>query len=106
MSRRGHWGRASAPAWASVRPASPDRLDYTFDLGEVRGIVLDTVNRAGGSRGLVTARQVTWLRSLVASPCIRVNGKKSSAIQTTAAKYSRPLANSRPPRIEFVQAKL
>jgi hypothetical protein len=51
-------------------------------------------------------RQVTWLRSLVASACIRVNGKKSSAIQTTAAKYSRPLANSRPPRIEFVQAKL
>jgi len=29
----------------------------------VRGIVLDTANRAGGSRGLVTADQVEWLRS-------------------------------------------
>jgi 3',5'-cyclic AMP phosphodiesterase CpdA len=50
-------------AAAGVRPAAPDRLDYTFDLGaDVRGIVLDTANRAGGSRGLVTAEQVAWLR--------------------------------------------
>jgi hypothetical protein len=28
----------------------------------VRGIVLDTVNRAGGSRGLVTGAQLAWLR--------------------------------------------
>jgi Calcineurin-like phosphoesterase len=45
-----------------VRPAAPGRLDYTFDLGDMRGIVLDTANRAGGSRGLVTARQVAWLQ--------------------------------------------
>jgi Calcineurin-like phosphoesterase len=45
-----------------VRPAG-DRLDYTFAIGpSVRGIVLDTVNRAGGSRGLLTARQRQWLR--------------------------------------------
>jgi 3',5'-cyclic AMP phosphodiesterase CpdA len=51
-------------AAAGVRPAVPDRLDYTFDLGDdVRGIVLDTANRAGGSRGLVTAEQVAWLRA-------------------------------------------
>jgi hypothetical protein len=46
-----------------VRPASPDRLDYTADVGpQVRAIVLDTVNRAGGSRGRLTAAQVGWLR--------------------------------------------
>jgi len=46
-----------------VQPAEPDRLDYTFDLGEsVRGIVLDTAARAGGSRGVVSADQVEWLR--------------------------------------------
>jgi hypothetical protein len=46
---------------AGVRPAS-DRLDYAFDIGpEVRGIVLDTVNRAGGSRGELTAAQLAWL---------------------------------------------
>jgi calcineurin-like phosphoesterase family protein len=39
------------------------RLDYAFDIGpEVRGIVLDTVNRAGGSRGQLTSAQVAWLR--------------------------------------------
>jgi hypothetical protein len=40
------------------------RLDYAFDIGpQVRGLVLDTVNRAGGSRGLVTAAEVEWLRA-------------------------------------------
>jgi 3',5'-cyclic AMP phosphodiesterase CpdA len=39
------------------------RLDYTFDLGtQARGIVLDTVDRAGGSRGSLTAPQLAWLR--------------------------------------------
>jgi hypothetical protein len=39
------------------------RLDYTFDIGpSVRAIALDTVDRRGGSRGLVTAAQVAWLR--------------------------------------------
>jgi hypothetical protein len=48
---------------AGVRPAG-ERLDYAFDLGpSVRGIVLDTANRAGGSRGVVTPAQVAWLRS-------------------------------------------
>jgi 3',5'-cyclic AMP phosphodiesterase CpdA len=47
---------------AGVRPAGT-RLDYAFDIGRhVRGIVLDTVNRAGGSRGLVTGAQLAWLR--------------------------------------------
>jgi hypothetical protein len=49
-------------AAAGVRPAG-DRLDYAFDIGaEVRGIVLDTANRAGGSRGQLTAAQLAWLR--------------------------------------------
>jgi hypothetical protein len=50
-------------AAAGVRPAAPERLDYAFDLGpDARGIVLDTVNRSGGSRGVVTSEQLTWLR--------------------------------------------
>jgi predicted phosphodiesterase len=54
-------------AAAGARPAG-DRLDYAFDLGaDVRGIVLDTVDRAGGSRGLVTAGQVAWLREQAAT---------------------------------------
>jgi 3',5'-cyclic AMP phosphodiesterase CpdA len=44
------------------------RLDYGFDLGErVRGLVLDTVNRAGTSRGLVLPAQVAWLRRELAA---------------------------------------
>ena len=46
-----------------MTPAAPDRLDYTFDVGEARGIVLDTANREGGSRGVVSPRQVAWLRA-------------------------------------------
>jgi 3',5'-cyclic AMP phosphodiesterase CpdA len=49
---------------AGVVPAAPERLDYAFDLGRAaRGIVLDTVNREGGSRGVVSAEQVAWLRA-------------------------------------------
>ncbi len=47
---------------AGVHPAG-SRLDYAFDIGpSVRGIVLDTVDRAGGSRGLITPAQLAWLR--------------------------------------------
>ena len=52
---------------ADVEPADEQRLDYAFDLGpEVRGVVLDTVNRQGGSRGAVSPAQVTWLRAQLA----------------------------------------
>jgi hypothetical protein len=55
--------RRAAPGAGSV----DGRLDYVFDLGaRVRGIVLDTVDRAGGSRGLVTNTQVAWLRARLA----------------------------------------
>jgi 3',5'-cyclic AMP phosphodiesterase CpdA len=69
--RRRHPGAASVVAQlaaaAGVHPAVPDRLDYTADVGpSVRAIVLDTVNRAGGSRGLLTPRQVVWLRGELA----------------------------------------
>jgi hypothetical protein len=43
------------------------RLDYAVDVGpSVRAIVLDTVARTGGSRGVVTGEQVAWLRSELA----------------------------------------
>jgi hypothetical protein len=51
---------------SGVRPAG-DRLDYVFDVGTaVRGIVLDTADRTGGSRGVVSAGQVAWLRERLA----------------------------------------
>ena len=57
-----------AAAVARLRAAVPaartedGRLDYTFDIGpRVRAIVLDTVRREGGSRGVVLPRQVRWL---------------------------------------------
>ena len=43
-------------------PRDGGRLDYAFDIGRARGIVLDVVNRAGGARGLVTPAQIAWLR--------------------------------------------
>jgi 3',5'-cyclic AMP phosphodiesterase CpdA len=69
--RRRHPGAAGVvrqlAAAAHVHPAQPDRLDYAVDVGDaMRAIVLDTVNRAGGSRGLLTASQVAWLRGELA----------------------------------------
>jgi len=47
---------------AGVQPAG-QRLDYAFDIGaSVRAIVLDTVDRTGGSDGLLTSAQLAWLR--------------------------------------------
>jgi 3',5'-cyclic AMP phosphodiesterase CpdA len=51
---------------AGVDPAG-ERLDYSADLGDdVRLIVLDTVDREGGSRADISAAQVAWLRDQLA----------------------------------------
>ena len=48
---------------ASAAGGSGPLLDYTFDLGsDVRGIVLDTIDRSGGAAGIVRPAQVEWLR--------------------------------------------
>jgi 3',5'-cyclic AMP phosphodiesterase CpdA len=53
---------AAADSRGATRPLR-DRLDYVFDIGdEVRGIVLDTADRTGGSQGVLTAQQHAWLR--------------------------------------------
>src|SRR5690242_19641003 len=50
-------------AVAALRPGTGSRLDYAFDVApRVRGIVLDTVQRAKGSGGVVTGREVAFLR--------------------------------------------
>jgi 3',5'-cyclic AMP phosphodiesterase CpdA len=65
--RRRHPGAAAVVARlagaAHVTPAQRGRLDYAVDVGpSVRAIVLDTVDRAGGSRGLLPADELAWLR--------------------------------------------
>ena len=42
------------------------RLDYTRLVGGVRVVVLDTINRAGGSAPIVNADQLAWLRGVLA----------------------------------------
>ncbi len=49
-------------------PAAGSTLDYAVDLGpRARALVLDTVDRAGGSRGLLRASQLEWLRAELAT---------------------------------------
>jgi hypothetical protein len=58
-------GRRDAPSRGG---SEAGRLDYTFDIGpSVRGIVLDTVDRTGGSRGVLTGTQLAWLRRALAA---------------------------------------
>lgn len=46
---------------ASGHGGSGPLLDYAFDVGGVRGIVLDTIRRDSGSGGLVRPSQLRWL---------------------------------------------
>jgi 3',5'-cyclic AMP phosphodiesterase CpdA len=64
---RRHLSPAELIARLHRRPRD-GRLEYAFDIGSrVRGIVLDTVRRDGGSRGLVTPGQLAWLRAQLAA---------------------------------------
>jgi 3',5'-cyclic AMP phosphodiesterase CpdA len=56
-------GRAGAPGPVRAAAGRPT-LDYAVDLGdEARALVLDTVDRRGGSRGLLRPAQLEWLRA-------------------------------------------
>jgi 3',5'-cyclic AMP phosphodiesterase CpdA len=66
LLRRGLPGRsvrvAADPRRAELS-AGRSRLDYTFRLApRVRGIVLDTIRRRFGARGVVRPEQLRWLR--------------------------------------------
>jgi len=55
-----------AEALAALRRASGHGghgplLDYAFDVGGMRGIVVDTIRRSGGAGGLVRQTQLRWL---------------------------------------------
>jgi 3',5'-cyclic AMP phosphodiesterase CpdA len=50
-------------AVAALRRGAGPRLDYAFDVGaRIHAIVLDTVQRAKGAGGVVTPREVAFLR--------------------------------------------
>jgi metallophosphoesterase (TIGR03767 family) len=54
---------------------------YTFDAGQVRGIVLDTVNSAGGSGGSVDAEQLAWLESQLQAASSSLLSPSGSVVQ-------------------------
>ncbi|HKH19090.1 MAG TPA: hypothetical protein VKA57_16300 [Solirubrobacteraceae bacterium] len=60
VSRLAGRERAPGPLRAAARLA---RLDYSFDAGAVRALVLDTVDRRGGSAGVLRDVQLEWLRA-------------------------------------------
>ena len=64
IARLADRGAAPAPLRAAAGSAT---LDYGFDAGAVRALVLDTVDRRGGSRGVLNAAQLRWLRSELGS---------------------------------------
>ena len=59
--------RDAAPPAVRAAAGRPT-LDYAFDPApDVRALVLDTVDRAGGSRGLLRPAQLAWLRGALAA---------------------------------------
>jgi 3',5'-cyclic AMP phosphodiesterase CpdA len=67
ISRLSGAGPGPAAPGARVPPAPQPRLDYTLDAGpHVRLIVLDLVQRAGGSGGMIAPDQPGWLASQLA----------------------------------------
>ncbi|MEJ7893487.1 MAG: metallophosphoesterase [Solirubrobacteraceae bacterium] len=55
-------------AFAGGQPTrTPDRLDYSIDIGPVRAIVLDVVNRSGGAEPVTDDAQLAWLREQLAA---------------------------------------
>jgi 3',5'-cyclic AMP phosphodiesterase CpdA len=66
--RRRHLTAAEALERLPRAPATGSTLDYAVDLGtRARALVLDTVDRNGGSRGLLRAAQLEWLRGELAA---------------------------------------
>ncbi len=64
----GEMVRRLAAAGARGTAITAGRLDYAVDVGKsVRAIVLDTVRRDGGSRGVVHPDQLAWLREQLAA---------------------------------------
>ena len=52
---------------ASHVPGTGPLLDYSFALGRsARGVVLDTIDRRGGTTGLIRPAQLAWLRRALA----------------------------------------
>ncbi|HKD98711.1 MAG TPA: TIGR03767 family metallophosphoesterase [Micromonosporaceae bacterium] len=60
-----HFNTAGTPVGHGFTPdnVSAGTAYYTFDAGQVRGIVLDTVNSAGGPNGSLDAAQLAWLEA-------------------------------------------
>jgi metallophosphoesterase (TIGR03767 family) len=57
----GHLASLGRPQGHGLLAAPQDRAFYAFDVGEIRFLVLDTVNPAGGWQGSIDDEQFHWL---------------------------------------------
>lgn len=58
-----HLASPGTPEGHGLLHAEPGRAYYGFDVGVVRFVVLDTVNRAGGWQGSLDPEQLAWLEA-------------------------------------------
>ncbi|MDA8292414.1 MAG: TIGR03767 family metallophosphoesterase [Actinomycetota bacterium] len=81
----GEWIGAHLPGhgYDSVARAE-GRAHYAFDAGEVRCIVLDTVNPAGGWQGSLSSEQMRWLESELAAGHSRHRDESGGEVDTGA----------------------
>ena len=92
---RGARPRARRRAPALRAAAGRATLDYAVDLGpDARALVLDTVDRAGGSRGLLRPEQLDWLRAELA----RAGDRARARLQPQPARQHRGRRARRWPR--------
>ena len=91
--------RDAAPDALRAR-GRPPTLDYAVDLGRrARALVLDTADRAGGSRGLLRPAQLAWLRARARrAPAAARCSSSPTTRSTTRAAATRRSPRSTPPR--------
>src|SRR5205085_5062607 len=78
-----HFATTGTPVGHGFTPANvaAGTAYYAFDAGQVRGIVLDTVNSVGGANGSLDPAQLAWLETQLQAASSRWLSPSGTVVQ-------------------------